>query len=185
MLNKIRIALSLISLVSCLFINNQVGMVLLILLAAWLFPGTHTFMERFGIYISDTVVIIISIIGVIIIALSVVLSGKINEKNTHKHTISDWVYNKESGLEYKKCKSCGEIFEKRVPDIVYSTISPDDEKNTENLEENIEENTEETEEGLTEEQEKQIEKNTEKIKEEFDGEEVEGKIEENIEEEKE
>lgn len=97
--------------------------ILLFFAAIWILPITQYLLHRFNIYLSDIVIYLISVICVVISILLVVLFNKPKETG-HQHTISDWIYDKETGLEYKQCNGCGEIFEKRVPNITYSTQDP-------------------------------------------------------------
>lgn len=122
---KVSYILGIILFLVMLIIQTRVTIVkiLLFFAAIWILPITQYLLHRFNIYLSDIVIYLISVICVVISILLVVLFNKPKETG-HQHTISDWTYDKETGLEYKQCNGCGEIFEKRVPNITYSTQDP-------------------------------------------------------------
>ena len=121
-------------------------MVCLILSGIWLCPFIQSFLQKVNYYFSDVIIVIISIV-IILTGVGLAFANYyLHPKEAiHKHTVSDWVYDEETGFEYKKCPECGEIFEKRVPNLEYSTYEPivDEEFSDENNENN--ENTENNE----------------------------------------
>ena len=40
----------------------------------------------------------------------------------HQHEVTEWIYDEQNGYEYKECSSCGELLDKRVPNIEYSDL---------------------------------------------------------------
>lgn len=115
-------------------------MVCLVLSGIWLCPFVQSFLQKVNYFFSDAIIVIISIVIILIgIGLTFVNNYLQPKEVIHEHTISDWIYDEETGFEYKKCPECGEIFEKRVPNLEYSTYEPivDEEfsdENTENTE---------------------------------------------------
>lgn len=146
---------------SVFLVKIPIAKILLVLAGIWILPVTQYLLHNFNIYISDIVIYIVTAICVVLsITINILLQNPTTE-TVHKHTVSNWVYDKETGLEYKKCEECGEIFEKRVPNITYSTIDPNVTKNPYINEEDKRENAEETDESTTTNEIKETEKPTE------------------------
>lgn len=132
-----------------LFFTPKVGGVLLFA-GIWVHPRTSSLLQKLNLYFYDHT-IWIGYFVLILISILVFFIKPVEKENIHKHKVSnEWVYDEDTGLEYKKCKECGEVAEKRVPNLEYSDLPPEveekkDEEETEK-EENIDEETEETEE---------------------------------------
>lgn len=146
---------------SVFLIKIPITKILLILAGIWILPVTQYLLHNFNIYIADTIIYIITTVCVVLAIILNILNQNPTTETVHKHSVSDWIYDKETGLEYKKCKDCGEIFEKRVPDIVYSTPDPNVTKNPYINEEDKRENAEEIDEPITTNEIKETEKPTE------------------------
>lgn len=146
---------------SVFLIKIPITKILLVLAGIWILPVTQYLLHNFNIYIADIIIYVITAVCVVLAIILNMLTQNPTIETVHKHTVSNWVYDKETGLEYKKCEECGEIFEKRVPDIVYSTPDPNVTKNPYINEEDKKENTEEIDEPTTTNEIKETEKPTE------------------------
>lgn len=154
-------AVGIILVLSVFLVKIPITKILLILAGIWILPITQYLLHNFNIYIADMIIYIITAICVILVIILNILNQNPTTETVHKHTVSNWTYDKETGLEYKKCEECGEIFEKRVPDIVYSTPDPNVTKNPYINEEDKRENAEEIDEPITTNEIKETEKPTE------------------------
>lgn len=91
--------------------NNVMG-VIFITATVWILPVTQNILQQMKIYVPNNIIVLIFILLIGIgIASSFIEKPK---QIVHEHTISDWIFDTQSGYFYKECKECGVLIDKKI-----------------------------------------------------------------------
>ena len=118
---KILFFITLFASIIFLLKSSPVGWILLFA-SIWIHPITCKLLQKIRLYLYDTSIVIGYIILILISVGTFFINQRTPTETLHKHIATEWIFDEMSGYEYKECSVCGELLDKRVPDLKYSDL---------------------------------------------------------------